>query len=50
MNEEQVVLQKALEFHYHLCWASVAGVRTGARRTAGAEGPALRWYAIAFGR
>ena len=29
MNEDQVVLQKALEFHGHRCWASVAGVRAG---------------------
>ena len=29
MNEDQVILQKALEFHGHRCWASVAGVRAG---------------------
>jgi len=27
--EKQTVLEKALEFHGHRCWASVAGVRVG---------------------
>ena len=29
MNDDREVLQKALEFHGHRCWASVAGVRAG---------------------
>ena len=29
MNQEREVLQRALEFHGHRCWASVAGVRAG---------------------
>ena len=29
MNEDREVLQRALDFHGHRCWASVAGVRAG---------------------
>jgi len=29
MNGDRAVLKRALEFHGHRCWASVAGVRTG---------------------
>ena len=29
MNDDREVLQRALEFHGHRCWASVAGVRAG---------------------
>ena len=29
MNEDEVVLQKTLDFHGHRCWANVAGVRAG---------------------
>ena len=28
MNQQEI-LEKALEFHGHRCWASVAGVRVG---------------------
>jgi formylmethanofuran dehydrogenase subunit E len=27
--DNKLVLEKALEFHGHRCWASVAGVRVG---------------------
>jgi formylmethanofuran dehydrogenase subunit E len=27
--EKRTILEKALEFHGHRCWASVAGVRVG---------------------
>lgn len=39
MAEERGILEKALEFHGHICWASTAGVRAGlaALRTLGAK-------------
>ena len=39
MNDDREVLQRALEFHGHRCWASVAGVRVGlaALRTLGVK-------------
>ncbi len=29
MNDDRQIFLKALEFHGHRCWASVAGVRLG---------------------
>jgi formylmethanofuran dehydrogenase subunit E len=29
MNDDRRILEKALDFHGHRCWASVAGVRAG---------------------
>ncbi len=29
MSEERIILEKAFEFHGHICWASTAGVKAG---------------------